>query len=478
MVFSRKSGYTKKTISRACGVGLLPSWSTMPEDTSFRVREETKMEESDEEDEDEEEKATNRNMVNTKILLMVDRARSFFLIEVDGLSLRGFSTRHGNTKNKGRKHQTPLHFNSSIFYLFRQSVSKGRSVEICDIINMYPGQTKDAMKALKKRLGSKNPKIQLLALIVLETLTKNCGEDVHLQLIECEILKELVKIVKKKPDLNVKEKILILIDTCQEAFEGPRGRYPQYFAAYYELKSAGVKFPPRVENDVPFFTPQRQPITNPSDVPIYAAVEASVRTNASELSLVEIQNAWGIANVLMEMLRALYPHNPKGVKQEVIIDLVEQCQSYQKRVMLLVNSTTDEELLCQGLRLNDELQRVLRKYDDIVNVVYVTPNVGARPAETSISNGVNVTRNVGVRLAETSISNGVNVTPTAGVRPAETSISNLVNELQHVLRKYDDMAKGIPTLGLREAETFVAAPANFNHEDAESEDDFSQLDLR
>lgn len=125
--------------------------------------------------------------------------------------------------------------------------------------------------------------------------------------------------------------------------------------------------------------------------------------------------------------------------------------------------------------MNDELQRVLRKYDDIVNV---TPNVGARPAETSISNGLNVTRNVGVRLAETSISNGVNLTPTVGVRPAETSISNLVNELQHVLRKYDDMAKEIPTLGAREAETFVAAPANFNHEDAESEDDFSQLDLR
>ncbi|AQL03609.1 Putative VHS/GAT domain containing family protein [Zea mays] len=204
------------------------------------------------------------------------------------------------------------------------------NLEICDILNHDPSQAKDVVKTIKKRIAHKNSKVQLLALTLLETLIKNCGDFVHI------------------------------------------ARYPQYYAAYQEMLRAGAVFPQRPESTVPIYTPpQTQPLRNyppPAlrntdyrhDVP-----ESSSAPEVPALSLTEIQNARGVMDVLSEMLNAIDPGNREGLRQEVIVDLVDQCRSYKQRVVQLVNSTSDEDLLSQGLTLNDDLQRVLAKHDAI-----------------------------------------------------------------------------------------------------------------
>ncbi|KAE8718878.1 branched-chain-amino-acid aminotransferase-like protein 3 [Hibiscus syriacus] len=247
-----------------------------------------------------------------------------------------------------------------------------RNIEICDMLNHDPGQAKDVVKGIKKKLGSKNPKVQLLALTLLETIIKNCGDIVHMHVAEKGVLHEMVRIVKKKPDFNVKEKILTLIDTWQEAFGAARARYPQYYVAYQELLRLGAVFPPRSERSAPVLTPpQTQPLSSyPPNIlnsDQQDTAGSSAESEFPSLSMTEIQNARGIMDVLAEMLNAIDPGNKEGLRQEVIVDLVQQCRNYKQRVVHLVNSTSDESLLCQGLALNDDLQRLLARHEAIAS---------------------------------------------------------------------------------------------------------------
>ncbi|KAL7169524.1 hypothetical protein ACSBR2_034537 [Camellia fascicularis] len=251
------------------------------------------------------------------------------------------------------------------------------NMDICDSINANHWEAKDAVKAVKKRLQHRNPKVQLLALTLLETMVKNCGEHVHFQIVERNILQEMLKIVKKKylqTDFNVRDKILVLLDSWQEAFGGAGGKYPQYFWAYEELKHAGVVFPKRSPDAAPIFTP---PVTHSTlshaqasyGMPINAStrLDEAITADMENLSLSSLNSMRNVLDLLADMLQAVNPSDRASVKDEVIVDLVNQCRSNQKRMMQMLTTTTDEELLSQGLELNDSLQSLLAKHDAIVS---------------------------------------------------------------------------------------------------------------
>ncbi|TYI60864.1 hypothetical protein E1A91_D10G133900v1 [Gossypium mustelinum] len=211
------------------------------------------------------------------------------------------------------------------------------NIDICDSLNSNNWQRKDIVKAVKRRLQHKNSRVQLLALTLLETMVKNCGDHVHYHIDERNILGEMVKIVKRK----------------------------------------------RSPNAVPILTPP--PKHHPRHgMPSNSSRRFDELTDTECLSLDSLKD---VMDLLADMLHAVNPRDPTAVKDEVIVDLVNQCSSNQKKLMHMLTTTGDEELLARGLELNDVVQSLIAKHDAICSgsplTMKVTTSVSSKPSEES-----------------------------------------------------------------------------------------------
>ncbi|XP_031740100.1 TOM1-like protein 5 isoform X3 [Cucumis sativus] len=200
-------------------------------------------------------------------------------------------------------------------------------------------------------------------------LMNNIGEAIHKQVIDSGVLPILVKIVKKKSDLPVRERIFLLLDATQTALGGASGKFPQYYSAYYDLVSAGVQFPQRPPA-VSSNSPTQQQINNTSQNGVIrlseqenvARVEPQI---LSESSIIE--KAGNALEVLKEVLDAVDPRHPEGARDEFTLDLVEQCSFQKQKLMHLVLSSRDEKIVCGAIELNEKLQKVLARHDALLS---------------------------------------------------------------------------------------------------------------
>lgn len=250
-----------------------------------------------------------------------------------------------------------------------------KNIEICELVSRDPGQAKDVIRTIKKRLKNKNANTQLFTVMLLEMLMNNCGEHIHRQVIDNGLLLILVKIVKKKTDLPVRERIFLLLDATQTALGGASGKFPQYYNAYYDLVSAGVQFPQH-----PHVTPPTVPASKTQAKPLSAQESLFQRCENGERQATAqlipdssiIHKASSVLEVLRDVLNALDPKRPEGATDEFVLDLVEQCSFQKQRVMHLVITSRDEKVITQAIELNEQLEKVLTHHDSLLSV-HATP---------------------------------------------------------------------------------------------------------
>lgn len=91
------------------------------------------------------------------------------------------------------------------------------NLEICDMINCEKINSVEIIRGVKNRIMLKNAKIQYLALVLLETLVKNC-EKAFSEVAAERILDEMVKLIDDPQTVvNIRNKALVLIETWGES---------------------------------------------------------------------------------------------------------------------------------------------------------------------------------------------------------------------------------------------------------------------
>ncbi|CAO3610569.1 unnamed protein product [Cunninghamella echinulata] len=119
----------------------------------------------------------------------------------------------------------------------------GLQLEISDKIRSKKVNAKEAMQAMKKRLGHKNPNVQLATLSLVDTCVKNSGDSFVREIASREFLDDLVALMKQPiTNIDVKNKILETIQTWGIAAKGnPSITYMT--GTYSLLRAEGYMFP-------------------------------------------------------------------------------------------------------------------------------------------------------------------------------------------------------------------------------------------
>lgn len=241
------------------------------------------------------------------------------------------------------------------------------NLELCDMINHGRLNSVEFIRSLKMRIKSKSPRIQYLTIVLLETFVNNCGKAFS-ELAAERVLDEMVKLIEDPLTIvNNRNKALMLIESWGESLNELRS-LPIYADTYKSLKSRGIRFPGHNNESLNLlFTP-------PRSVEASESLQLQHEIPAQRFSAEQTKEALDVARNSIELLNTVLSSSPAGdiLRDDLTIALSRQCRESQYTVLSIIETAGDNEaLLFEALNVNDEIQKVLSKYEDMKKPVAV-----------------------------------------------------------------------------------------------------------
>lgn len=242
------------------------------------------------------------------------------------------------------------------------------NLELCDMINTERINSVELIRGIKKRIMLKSPRVQYLSLVLLETVVKNC-EKAFSEVAAERVLDEMVKLIDDPQTvINNRNKALILIEAWGESSDELR-YLPVYEETYKSLKSRGIRFPGRdTESLAPIFTPPRSIPATESTQSSVSLAQLHQELPVQSFSAEQTKEAFDVARNSVELLTTVLSSSPQqdAYQDDLTTTLVQQCRRSQFTVQRIVETAgEDEAMLFEALSVNDEIQKVLSKYEDM-----------------------------------------------------------------------------------------------------------------
>ncbi|NWI97708.1 TM1L1 protein, partial [Pitta sordida] len=230
---------------------------------------------------------------------------------------------------------------------------------------------KDAVKALKKKLSKNcNHKEIRLTLSLLDMCMENCGPRFQSLVVKKDFCKDkLVKLLNPRYNLpiDMQEKILAFIMTWARGFQGMVD-VSEVKEVYLELLKKGVEFPSSDTSSAgPKTSPQPSAKSSPSSAcpakrslvplptgPTLLLTPEQIGKLYSELDMAKMN-----VRVMSSILKENVPGSENPDDMNLLQKLYKTCRMMQERIMELLVTVENEDVIVELIQVNEDLNNVL-----------------------------------------------------------------------------------------------------------------------